>query len=70
MLIVGENAFIANVGDSRAIMSIDGGTHIKWLSQDHKPESEDEQNRIETNGGKVYQNQSLIPDPSPENPSG
>ena len=40
------------------------------LSIDHKPESDSETARIEGNGGKVYQNQSYIPDPSPGNPSG
>ena len=70
MLIVGEIAYVANVGDSRAFMSIDSGTKIVPLSNDHKPESESETARIESNGGKVYQNQSYIPDPSPGNESG
>jgi hypothetical protein len=51
-------------------MSIDGGTKIVPLSIDHKPEHPDETERIELNGGKVYQNQSFIPDPSPGNSSG
>ena len=54
VLIVGEVCYCANVGDSRAFMSIDGGTKIVPLSIDHKPEAEDETNRIETNGGRVY----------------
>lgn len=54
VLIVGESAYIGNVGDSRAIMSIDGGKHIKLLSKDHKPEEDSEKTRIEENGGKVY----------------
>ena len=70
VLIVGEIAYVANVGDSRAFMSIDSGTKIVPLSNDHKPESESETARIEANGGKVYQNQSYIPDPSPGNESG
>ena len=61
---------MANVGDSRAFMSIDGGSKIVPLSIDHKPESDSETARIEGNGGKVYQNQSYIPDPSPGNSSG
>ena len=56
VLIVGETAFIANVGDSRAIMSTDNGRHIKLLTTDHKPERPAEKRRIEGNGGKVYQN--------------
>jgi protein phosphatase 2C family protein 2/3 len=58
VLIVGEVAYVANVGDSRAFMSIDSGTKIVPLTSDHKPENPDEQKRIEQNGGKVYQNQS------------
>ena len=56
VLIVGEVAYVANVGDSRAFMSIDQGSKIVPLSNDHKPESDDEKTRIESNGGKVYQN--------------
>lgn len=56
MLIVGEVAYVANVGDSRAFMSVDQGKKIVPLSVDHKPENPDEQERIESNGGKVYQN--------------
>lgn len=70
VLIVGEVAYVANVGDSRAFMSIEHGTKIVPLTSDHKPENPDEKQRIEENGGKVYQNQSQIPDPSPSNPSG
>ena len=51
-------------------MSIDAGSKIVPLSIDHKPEAESETQRIEGNGGKVYQNQSYIPDPSPGNSSG
>jgi len=67
---VGEIAYVANVGDSRAIMSIDGGKKIVKLSEDHKPELKSERDRIEKHGGRVYQNTSFIPDPSPKNPSG
>ena len=54
ILIVGEVAYVANVGDSRAFMSCDQGTKIIPLSVDHKPENPLEQKRIEDNGGKVY----------------
>ena len=70
VLIVGEVAYVANVGDSRAFMSTDSGTKIVPLSVDHKPENEAETERIERCGGKVYQNQSFIPDPTPGNNSG
>jgi len=54
--------YVGNIGDSRAILSADGGEKILRLSKDHKPEDEDEKNRIERNGGKIYQNSSYIPD--------
>jgi serine/threonine protein phosphatase PrpC len=59
--------YVANVGDSRAIMSVDGGEKILMLSKDHKPEDPDETHRIETHGGRIYQNSNYIPDPSPVN---
>ena len=36
-LIVGEMCYIANVGDSRAIMSGNNGKKLFPLSRDHKP---------------------------------
>lgn len=39
ILIVGETAYVANTGDSRAIMSINGGKNFVQLSNDHKPEN-------------------------------
>lgn len=47
--------YIANVGDSRALMSMDGGKYIAALSLDHKPNDESEQKRITEAGGKIYQ---------------
>jgi serine/threonine protein phosphatase PrpC len=38
--------YVGNVGDSRGIMSVDGGEKILLLSKDHKPESEEETERI------------------------
>lgn len=54
VLIVGDMCYCANVGDSRAIMSVDGGEKILLLSKDHKPESDEETKRIEENGGRIY----------------
>ena len=70
VLIVGDICYVANVGDSRAIMSADGGEKILLLSKDHKPEDEDETRRVETHGGQIYQNKSYVPDPSPDNATG
>ncbi len=40
VLIVGNMCYIANVGDSRAILSAKQGTQIYTLSWDHKPTDE------------------------------
>lgn len=42
MLIIGETCFMANVGDSRALISREGGKVVTELSRDHKPTDEDE----------------------------
>jgi serine/threonine protein phosphatase PrpC len=54
-MIIDDICYIANVGDSRALMSADGGNYIVELSRDHKPNDELEQKRITENGGKIYQ---------------
>ena len=55
VMIIGDTCYIANVGDSRAILSGKNGTKVYALSKDHKPDEENERKRIEENGGKVYQ---------------
>ena len=45
-MIVKDEVYIANVGDSRAIMSRSSGKIIEALSRDHKPEDEGEKIRI------------------------
>lgn len=47
--------YIANLGDSRAIMSLNKGKDLKILTNDHKPSEQPEINRIIKAGGKVYQ---------------
>lgn len=56
-LIVEEFLYIANVGDSRAVMSLNSGKIFDVLTNDHKPNEEGENRRILANGGKVYQTQ-------------
>lgn len=56
--------YIANVGDSRAIMSSKFGDVISELSIDHKASCEYEQKRIYDAGGKIYQTRLQHADPS------
>lgn len=49
--------YVANVGDSRAILSLDTGKDFNVLTNDHKPNEPQEKKRIVENGGKVYQTQ-------------
>jgi protein phosphatase 1L len=50
-VLVGDRLLVANVGDSRAVISR-GGTAVA-LSNDHKPNRTDERQRIEDAGGVV-----------------
>jgi protein phosphatase 2C family protein 2/3 len=54
LLIVNDECYIANVGDSRAVMSADSGKKLFLLSRDHKPNEDVEKKRIEAHGGSVY----------------
>ncbi|KAL4467053.1 hypothetical protein ABPG74_010650 [Tetrahymena malaccensis] len=55
ILIVGDTCYVANVGDSRAVLSGESGQKVYTLSRDHKPTDELEQKRIIQGGGKIYQ---------------
>lgn len=57
VLVVQKECFVANVGDSRAIMSADQGKKLFLLSRDHRPNEDYEVSRIVNNGGSVYQTQ-------------
>lgn len=54
-MIVDKQVYIANTGDSRALMSVNGQTTV--LSNDHKPNNDQEKKRIISEGGRVYQTQ-------------
>ena len=51
ILIIGDTCFCANVGDSRSLLSGQGGQKIYPLSKDHKPCDEAERKRIVNAGG-------------------
>lgn len=55
VLFVNELVYVANVGDSRALLSENNGKNIKELTTDHKPNLISESKRIVANKGKVYQ---------------
>ena len=55
VILIGDLCFVANLGDSRGILSGNNGKKLYVLSKDHKPEEEVESKRILQNGGKVYQ---------------
>lgn len=55
MMVIDRICYVANVGDSRAIMSAEHGRRVIALSNDHKPNCPSERNRIYTNGGTIYQ---------------
>ena len=54
VLIVEKLIYVANLGDSRAIISMEEGKKIKPISIDHKPNNPKEFERINKCGGKVY----------------
>ena len=56
MLVIGAHCYVANVGDSRAILSTDEGRDGYLLTKDHKPDEEKEKTRILSKGGKIYVN--------------
>jgi serine/threonine protein phosphatase PrpC len=55
LIIVDEMCYVANLGDSRALVSEQYGNRIYPLTKDHKPDEEIEKKRILANGGRVYQ---------------
>lgn len=60
IIIIEKKCYVANVGDSRAIMSGEGGEKLYVLSRDHRPSEEGEYKRIIEAGGKIYQTEANI----------
>ena len=54
VLIIEKRVYIANVGDSRALLSAKNGSKFYPLSRDHRPGDEKEYKRILDAGGKIY----------------
>ena len=51
MLIIDNDVWIANTGDSRAVMSSSSGATYTQISNDHKPSEDSEKLRILKAGG-------------------
>ena len=54
ILIINDSCYIANLGDSRALYSLDDGKKFFQLSRDHKPDDPIEKKRIYKAGGNIY----------------
>ena len=55
VLIIGDLCFVANLGDSRGLLSGHAGKKLYLLSKDHKPDEDMERRRIVESGGRIYQ---------------
>jgi len=60
VLIVGGMLYVANVGDSRSILSCELGAKVYPLTRDHKPIDPVESKRILENNGKIYRAQNQM----------
>ena len=60
LLIVNNEIFIGNVGDSRCIGSFNNGKIQRDITRDHKPNTPYEKERIILNGGQIYQTKTNI----------
>ena len=70
ILVVDTNIYVANVGDSRCLLSMDNGKKYIVVTKDHKPNSPDEIFRIKNNGGNIYQSQTILNNLSNNNLNG
>ena len=58
-IIKNNQLIISNTGDSRIVIYKNG--KIFFVTEDHKPDSEKEKERIKSAGGQIYQSPSIIP---------
>ena len=58
-MIKNNQLIISNTGDSRVVLFKNG--KVFFVTQDHKPDSESEKQRIQNSGGQIYQSPSIIP---------
>lgn len=55
VILIDNICYVANLGDSRAILSENFSEKISHITTDHKPEDVNEKERIEKAGGHIYQ---------------
>ena len=60
LLLIDTKIYIANVGDSRCIVSCNNGEIQKDVTRDHKPEFPYEKKRIYNNNGNIYRNETVF----------
>ena len=60
LLIVNNDVYVGNVGDSRCIGSFKKGKIHRDITRDHKPNTPYEKERIMSNGGQIYQTKTNI----------
>ena len=60
LLIIDTKIYVANVGDSRCVVSCQNGKIQKDVTRDHKPEFPYEKERIYYHGGKIYRNETIF----------
>ena len=60
ILIVDKKIFVANLGDSRCLLSMENGKKLIEVTKDHKPNSPNEVKRIKRYGGNIYQTETVI----------
>jgi protein phosphatase 2C family protein 2/3 len=55
VIVMDSICYVANLGDSRALLSEGASRRIFQITQDHKPNDPEEKERINKNGGYIYQ---------------